>query len=63
MNGLCSEPLSWEKTAQLIQEGTVESLGQLGRSESQLSVYRKFMAGVRIKDNDQGVRQAPRRPQ
>lgn len=44
---VCPQPLSWEEVAGLIQEGTVESLGKLGRSEEDIQVYRKFMAGVR----------------
>lgn len=47
MTGLCPVPISWERLGELVEEGTVESLGKLGRSESQLSVYKKFMAGVR----------------
>ncbi|GBF89557.1 hypothetical protein Rsub_02275 [Raphidocelis subcapitata] len=44
---VCPVTLDWEQTSALIREGTVESLGKLGRSEEQLRVYRSFMAGVK----------------
>lgn len=46
---VCPVPLSWEEVAGLIDEGTVESLGKMGRSEDDLKVYRKFMDGVRAR--------------
>jgi hypothetical protein len=44
----------WDKAKEYIDEGTVESLGALGRSEEQLVMYRSFMDKVR--------RNAPYRP-
>lgn len=39
--------LTWEEVRQYIDEGTVESLGKLRRSEQQLTTYRSFMDKVR----------------
>lgn len=44
---VCPLPLRWEEAAALIDEGTVESLGRLGRSDDAIQVYREFMAKVR----------------
>lgn len=44
---VCPNPMSWKELGDLIVEGTLESLGKLGRSEADLKVYREFMAGVR----------------
>jgi len=38
---------TWDKAKEYIDEGTVESLGALGRSEEQLVMYRSFMDKVR----------------
>lgn len=40
------EVITWEQTRQYIEEGTVESLGKLRRSEQQLTTYRSFMDKV-----------------
>eukprot|EP00878_Enallax_costatus_P001268 GHUV01001412.1.p1 GENE.GHUV01001412.1~~GHUV01001412.1.p1 ORF type:complete len:207 (+),score=46.43 GHUV01001412.1:94-621(+) len=42
-----TEILTWDVTKKYIEEGTVESLGHLRRSEQQLKTYRAFMAKVR----------------
>ena len=41
-----TEVLTWDVTKKYIEEGTVESLGHLRRSEQQLKTYRAFMAKV-----------------
>lgn len=40
------EVLKWDDVRQYIEEGTVESLGKLRRSEQQLTTYRSFMDKV-----------------
>lgn len=40
--------ITWDEVAQYIDEGTVESLGKLRRSEQQLTTYRAFMDQVRV---------------
>lgn len=39
--------ITWDEVAQYIEEGTVESLGKLRRSEQQLTTYRAFMDQVK----------------
>lgn len=38
--------ITWDEARQYIEEGTVESLGKLRRSEQQLATYRSFMDKV-----------------
>lgn len=38
--------ITWDEVAQYIDEGTVESLGKLRRSEQQLTTYKAFMDQV-----------------
>jgi hypothetical protein len=40
--------ITWDEVAQYIEEGTVESLGKLRRSEQQLTTYRAFMDQVGV---------------
>jgi hypothetical protein len=42
-----SVPITWQQAKAWIEEGTVESLGRLRRSEAQLSAYRTAMDKVR----------------
>lgn len=41
-----SEVITWQAASEYIEEGTVESLGKLRRSEQQLTTYRSFMDNV-----------------
>jgi hypothetical protein len=43
------EVITWEQAHAWIQEGTIESLGRLGRSEQQLAEYRNAMGKVRLR--------------
>jgi hypothetical protein len=44
--GYCLEPMSWDSATALINEGTFESLGKLGRSPEDVAVYWDFRSKV-----------------
>lgn len=41
------EPLSWEEIVRYVKDGSVEALGNMGRSKECLFKYRKVRAEVR----------------
>ena len=44
--GFCLEATSWATACQLVEEGTVNSLGQLGRHPRDIVTYRQFRRQV-----------------
>ena len=44
--GYCLETLPWQEASKLVQCGTFEALGTLGRDPADIVVYRRFKAKV-----------------
>ena len=44
--GHCLEPVDWATACQLVQQGSEESLGKLGRHPRDTVVYRRFRRQV-----------------
>ena len=45
--GHCLDPIGWDTACKLVKEGTIESLGVLGRHPNDTVIYRHFRKRVK----------------
>lgn len=48
--GICREPVSWGMLQDILEDGSVDALGRLGRTVEDLEVYEKFKENVIRRD-------------